>query len=428
LRSTNVKNNSRRLAVLPFAVIICLLTTSLFAQYSESQYFRFFGYDGRNPYSIVEDPAGDLFGVTTGGGNISCSGGCGEVFMALNPGGILTMHKFSGAADGYSPTRIVRDALSDGLGNIYGVAVYGGPNGGGVVFKVMPVPGGGVKFSILHSFPDSSGDGVYPTSLVLDGQGNLYGETFRGGGNGCSGSGCGIVFKLSPTDGTSWRESILHRFAGLPDGENPFGQMVFDSSGDLFGTTLEGGAACEGFSSGCGIVYELARSSSGEWGESVLHAFDSIDGQTPNSLVQDASGNLFGTTSLGGNDGCGTIFELSPSSEGWTFSSVYQLSGGTSDGNDPVTVIANGGNLYVAVTNSPLSIGGDIIELSPSSTGWSESPLFVFSDAAYGANPTSLVMDASGNIFGTTLTGGEMSSTNPGNGVVFELSPAASGR
>jgi uncharacterized repeat protein (TIGR03803 family) len=284
-----------------------------------------------------------------------------------------------------------------------------------------------VKFSILHAFPDGARDGQNPTSLVLDGQGNLYGETIHGGGTECGG-GCGTVFKLSPTDGSSWRESILHRFGGLPDGANPFGQMVFDSSGNVFGTTLSGGMACDGFNDGCGTVYEVSPSSGG-WEESIVHAFDSSDGQFPDSLIEDGSGNLFGTTQEGGprnvcGDGCGTVFELSPSSGGWTFSSVYQLSGGSSDGSDPVALITNGGNLYVAVTYSPLSTGGVIIEVSPGSSGWSEFPLFVFSDAAYGANPTSLLMDASGNIFGTTLSGGQMSKTNAGYGVVFELSPA----
>jgi hypothetical protein len=209
--------------------------------------------------------------------------------------------------------------------------------------------------------------------------------------------------------------------------------MILDSSGHLFGTTLSGGAHC-GSGLGCGTVYELSPTVSGSWTESVLHRFQFTDGAGPGSLIQDARGNLFGVTGDGGiqngncYSGCGTIFRLSPTPTGWSFSSVYQFTGSLSDGAYPNSVLANGGNLFAAASFPVQGAYGVIVELSPKSSGWTESPLFVFSDASGGSDPTSLLMDASGNIFGSALYGGDVNGQLAGDGAVFELSPAASRR
>jgi hypothetical protein len=293
---------------------------------------------------------------------------------------------------------------------------------------MTPRANGGYRFVVLHSFPENSSDGQYPSSLVLDAKGNVYGATITDSSGDCNSYGCGLIFRLSPTTSGTWSESILYHFNGAPDGMAPYGNMVFDGPGNLYGTTYNGGTVCNGNNQGCGTVYQLTYSS-GSWHESILYTFSGTNGESPTSLIQDASGNLFGVTIFGGiknnscNYGCGTVFELSKSSGGWTGSSIYQMSDIAPDGSEPNAVITNNGNLYAALAFSGQGPEGVIIELSPSSGGWAETPLFVFNDPTGGGDPTSILMDASGNIFGTTLTGGDVGSHGSGDGVFFELSP-----
>jgi hypothetical protein len=429
-RRKNVKK-SRRISAFILAAIACLLTTSLYAQYGESEAFVFQNSIGSQPNSLVEDSAGNFYGVAPYGGDSFCeTSGCGTVFEVTNSGGTLNaivIHEFTGGADGFIPVQIALDAA----GNIYGVA-YGGEQSNGKVFKMTPQAGGGWSYAVLYSFPNKVANGAHPVALVLDGKGNIYGETSWGGGYECGG-GCGVVFELSPSSSSSWKETVLYRFTGRPDGALAYGRMILDSSGHLFGTTLSGGAHC-GSGLGCGIVYELSPTASGSWTESVLHRFQFTDGAGPGSLIQDARGNIFGVTGDGGiqngncYSGCGTIFRLSPTPTGWSFSSVYQFTGSLSDGAYPNSVLANGGNLYAAASFPVQGAYGVIAKLSPKSSGWTESPLFVFSDASGGSDPTSLLMDASGNIFGSALYGGDVNGQLSGDGAVFELSPAASRR
>jgi len=426
---------SHRISVFILAAITCLLSTSLlstslYAQYGVSETFVFQKSLGSQPNSLVEDSAGNFYGVAPYGGDSFCETlGCGTVFEVTNSGGSLNatvIHEFTGGADGFVPVQIALDAS----GNIYGVA-YGGQQSNGKVFKMVPQAGGGWSYAVLFSFPDKVANGAHPVALVLDGKGNIYGETSWGGGYACAG-GCGVVFELSPS-GSSWKQTVLYRFTGRPDGALAYGRMILDSSGHLFGTTLSGGAHCSN-GLGCGIVYELSPTASGSWTESVLHRFNFTDGAGPGSLIQDASGKLFGVTGTGGIQngncfsGCGTIFRLSHTSTGWSSSSIYQFTGSMADGAYPNSVIANGGNLFVAASFPVSGAYGVISELSPKNGGWSESPLFVFSNGLGGSDPTSLLMDASGNIFGSALYGGDVNGQLAGDGAVFELSPAASRR
>jgi uncharacterized repeat protein (TIGR03803 family) len=416
--------------VLFFAVIAMLLVTSnLWAQYTETGVYEFHRPYGAGAYSLVADSAGNYYGVTTGGGNSSCPPlGCGVIFKISYSGGEwkeTVLHEFTGGTDGNGPLSITRDSA----GNIYGISEFGGVNGSGVVFKMTPRPSGGYRFVVLHSFPENSSDGLYPSSLLLDAKGNVYGATTSDSAGDCGTYGCGLIFRLSPTTSGTWSESILYHFSGTPDGMGPYGNMVFDGTGTIYGTTSSGGTVGDGNNYGCGTVYQL-NYSSGSWHESIVYAFNFTNGESPQSLIQDAGGNLYGVTVFGGiknnycNYGCGTVFELSPSSGGWTASS-YQLSNSTSDGQEPNAVITNGGNLYAAVAFSGQGPEGVIIELSPGSGGWSETPLFVFNDPTGGGDPTSILMDASGNIFGTTLTGGDAGPHGSGDGVFFELSPSS---
>ncbi|HEY6769216.1 MAG TPA: choice-of-anchor tandem repeat GloVer-containing protein [Candidatus Sulfotelmatobacter sp.] len=422
-----MRHISRHIFLSAVATIL-LITSNLWAQYTETGVYQFHRPYGSAAYSLVADSAGNFYGVTTGGGNSACAPlGCGVVFKISNSGGVwkeTVLHQFTGGSDGDTPTRITLDSA----GNIYGIADFGGVNGSGVVFKMTPRPTGGYRFVVLHSFPDNSSDGQFPSSIVLDAKGNVYGATTSDPAGDCGTYGCGVIFRLSPTTSGTWSESILYHFNGTPDGMAPSGNMFFNGPGTLYGTTNNGGNVCNGNNSGCGTIYRLTYNS-GSWTESTLYAFSGTDGEVPNSLIQDASGNLFTTTLFGGIKntsctlGCGTVFELSPSSGGWTGSSIYQMSDSASDGSQPNAVITNNGNLYAALAFSGQGPEGVIIELSPSSGGWTEAPLFVFNDPTGGADPTSILIDASGNIFGTTLTGGDAGPHGSGDGVFFELSP-----
>jgi uncharacterized repeat protein (TIGR03803 family) len=266
---------------------------------TETVLYRFNGKNGEHgafPFgALVLDKSGDFFGTTNAGGNTSCGGiGCGTVFKLAADGKQTVLHAFSGGSDGAYPVA----GLLENANTLYGVA-GGGGNGNGTVFKITK---DGAE-SVLYAFAGGD-DGATPDgALIADKDGNLYGTT-ADGGNGCA-LGCGTVFKLAP-DGT---ETVLYAFKGGSDGAEPLAGLVVDASGNLFGTTyVGGGSGCGG--GGCGTAFELATDGT----ETVLHAFaGGSDGAMPQagSLVFDSEGNLYGTTFSGGN-GHGTVFELKP--------------------------------------------------------------------------------------------------------------------
>src|SRR5208337_1546816 len=226
------------------------------------------------------------------------------------------LHTFTGPPDGASPTGLALDAQ----GNLYGIAGGGDsacdpPYGCGTVFKVDASG----NETVLHSFTGTGGDGADPfVGLTLDAQGNLYGTTWFGGDLACNApDGCGTVFKFDTTTG---KETVLYSFTGSPESSKPMGSLVFDAQGNLYGTTAHGGdLACEA-PDGCGTVYKLAPpvAPSVTWTETTLYSFTGgTNGANPwPGLVQDKQGNLYGTTSQGGDlacnapNGCGTAFEL----------------------------------------------------------------------------------------------------------------------
>ena len=252
------------------------------------------GANGRNPYAgLVRDPAGNLYGTTFyGGSSKNCYQGCGTVFKLDTAGAETVLHSFTGTPDGNWPlARLVRDAT----GNLYGTTHQGGAFGWGMVFKLDTT---GTE-TVLYSFAGGADGGEPDAELILDAAGNLYGTTHYGGGGGCQ-DGCGTVFKLD----TAGTETVLYRFQGNPDGGSPIAGLIRDAAGNLYGTTLYGGAV------GKGIVFKLDTTGT----ETVLHSFvgSPTDGAIPYvGLVRDAAGNLYGTTSIGGAFGKGTIFKLS---------------------------------------------------------------------------------------------------------------------
>jgi uncharacterized repeat protein (TIGR03803 family) len=254
--------------------------------------------------------------------------------------------------------------------------------------------------------------------LAIDSSGNLYGTTLAGGNTGdCTTytiKGCGVVFKLS-LSGSTYTYSVLHSFAGSTDGGRPAAGVVLDSSGNLYGTTAYGGStACSG---GCGMVYKLTSSGT----ETVLHSFTgaSSDGNWPMSgLIFDSSGNLYGTN-IGPLNGSGIVYKITTSG---TLTVLYTFTGG-SDGNSPVArlVFDASGNLY-GTTEYGGGGPGVVFELSPSGSSWTEKVLYSFTDGADGGYPqTGFVRDSTGNLYSTAGAGNMSKCAGYGCGVVYEI-------
>lgn len=335
------------------------------------------------------------------------------------------LHSFGSGADGLYP---FAGMIFDNAGNLYGTTYEGGTgpcNGGcGIAFELMPGARGKWTESILYTFQGRPSDAGKPSaSLIFDASGNLYGTSRYGGGTGCTYA-CGTVFELSPGS-NGWTETILHAFTGGTDGENPFAELISDTAGNLYSTTYGGGAY------GRGTVFELSPSSSG-WTETILFNFKGRNGNGPLAgLIFDASGNLYGTTGRGGTKGHGVVFELSPSSHGsWKETVLYNFAGSPNDGAEPSAdlIMDSVGNLYSTTRyggSATCTSGcGTVFELSPGSSGkWTESVLYLFTGNPDGAAPfAGLILDGAGNLYGTTDQGGPKN-----DGIVFKLTPGSSG-
>jgi uncharacterized repeat protein (TIGR03803 family) len=264
--------------------------------------------------------------------------------------------------------------------------------------------------TLLYSFGSHLKDGKTPIAcLIFDGSGNLYGTTSTGGpDNG------GIVFELTPTSGGGWTETLLHNF-NHETGAELRGGLIFDGAGDLYGTTSGGGAHDSG------TVFELTPKTGGGWKNAVLHTFNGTDGANPAAaLIFDAAGNLYGTATAGGAHNHGTVFELMPKSGGgWNEKVLHNFNTNGKDGNNPRSslIFDAAGNLY-GTTVSPY---GTAFELMPEARGpWTLKALHIFNfNGTDGVEPyAGLIFDAAGNLYGTTSGGGAHDS-----GTVFEITP-----
>ena len=381
--------------------------------YQVLHYFQS-GQDGANPAAgVTIDQAGNLYGTTY---NIF-----GTVFKMrpVNSGWILTPLKELGFEKGAFPQAGVTKGPD---GTLYGTTSEGGGSCYcGVVFNLKPPPNAasyvlaGWTETLLYSFNGTSdGSGPGYGDLVFDRAGNLYGTTTAGGAYGQ-----GAVFKLTPSNG-SWTESVIYSFSGYADGGTPYAGVILDNAGNLYGTTSAGG---EG---GNGTVFELTPSGSG-WIEIVLHAFqDASQGTVPyGGLIFDASGNLYGTTELGGLGGySGSVFELSPSNGGWNFSVLHLFDFSKYEGASPiagVTMDANG-NLYGTTLGGGVHESGAVFRLTYSAGYWTYSTVHDF-DSTTGDSPFGgVTFDAKGNLYGTAFLGGK-GACNLGCGVVWEITP-----
>lgn len=393
---------------------------------------------------VTFGPDGALYGTTLFGGSGPCPGGCGTVFRLTKTRAGVTetvIHTFQGElADGQTPTSSV---AFDAAGNLYGTA-EGGMHGCGIVYELSPAKSGQWTESILHNFDTFNGsddgcinDGNFsPTgALIFDKSGNLYGTTIQGGGGDtnffCS-NGCGTVFQMTRQGDGTWRETVIHSFphsGASSDGSNPQVGVLMDTAGNLYGTTFLGGEA------GSGVVYQLQAAGNNTWKENILFTFtgDSTGFYPYGELVLDNSGNLYGTTSAGGNcNSCaGTVYRLTPQGQGAWKETVVHFFGlaNPSDGVFPQGLLKdNHGNLYGSTQFGGGSGGncsnigcGSVYELSRGANGEvTEKILFSFDEGVDGGLPYNnrLVMDKAGNLYGTTLYGG-LSDL----GVVFEVTP-----
>jgi uncharacterized repeat protein (TIGR03803 family) len=359
------------LGAAPSATVAAATETVLYA-------FKGAPGDGEGPYvGLIADKAGNLYGTTELGGTSNA----GVVFKLAPDGTETVLYTFTGHSDGGRP---FAGLLSDKAGNLYGTTSRGGASNEGVVFKLAPE---GTE-TVLYAFKGGS-DGRWPEAgLIADKAGNLYGTTPQGGA-----SGAGVVFKLAP-DGT---ETVLYAFKGDSDGDGPTARLIADGAGNLYGMTLEGGA------SGAGVVFKLAPDGT----ETVLYAFKGgSDGRFPRGgLIADKAGNLYGTTLEGGASGAGVVFKLAPDG---TETVLYAFTDHSDGGGPFAGLIADGaGNLYgttrLGGAYNGASGAGVVFKLAPDGT---ETVLYTFTGESDGGRPfAGLLSDKAGNLYGTAYGG-----------------------
>lgn len=375
---------------------------------------------------------------------------------------LTVLHTFTDGADGYEPFAGV---TLDSQGRIYGTTYAGGSHQGGVVFRLAR-QGEGWALSPIYTFGSQDHDGNTPYSRVIFGPGGLlYGTTVSGGAEDY-----GTVFSLQPPASACkaalcpWIETILYSFTGGADGGYPeFGDLAFDQAGNIYGTTANGG------NSSNGVVFKLAPSSGG-WTESVIWNFGgSGDGALPFSgVIFDSAGNLYGTTAFGGGRGYGTVYELSPTQSGWSETTLYSFTGNIGNGSGGLAMDAHGdlfgitggldggisaayeltpqngswsfhvledfGDEYIGAVASPTldshgilygplpTIGedftGEIFQLTPSGNQWLYRSFYTFNGSNASLPLGAVTFDASGNMYGTGIGGG-----SDYDGTVWEITP-----
>jgi len=391
-------------------VLLALASTASFASdFPSATEHILYSFTGGNDGSVPDGPLtldgnGTFYGATFLGG----TAGAGVVFkLSRTSTGVqeTVLYNFQGgSSDLLNPSGRL---LVTADGRIFGTATGDGLGYGGV-YELTP-SGDSWVYTILHFF--TVGETPINSGVIMDKAGNLYGET-AGGGKFSDGT----IYKLEPTS-TGYKYLLLYSL-DQNQGNYPTGGLIFDQGGNLYGTTISGGPG------DLGTIFELKHGSNGTWTESTLYTFqNTADGVSPEGgLVFDASGNIFGTTAYGGDTscasgfGCGEVYELSPSGGVWT-KTVLHLFTDTPDGHAPNAGLAidASGNLFGTTNNGGTAGTGTLFEVSPTSSGWTETVLFSFNDATNGGFLISPVtLDLRGNIFGVTSSGGP-----GGYGVVF---------
>jgi uncharacterized repeat protein (TIGR03803 family) len=334
-------------------------------------------------------------------------------FLAMTASaGTLKVLHAFNGAEGANPSGVIFDAS----GNLYGVATNGGSADSGLVYELTSNVDGQWKEEILFDFPSRDPGGFLANPVVFDSAGNLYGTT------GLSQDSAGMVYELSPSAEGRWHQTILHVLApNNSEGAFPDATVTFDTAGNLYSTAMEGGA----YSYRDGTVFELSPTTEGGWIDTTLLSLNGTDGEyVQSNVVFDANGNLYGVASFGGAYGYGTVWELSPQTGGtWTDTVLYSFTGGA-DGSSPSQglIFDSAGNLYGTTEGGGLG-RGTVFELTPSVGSWNETVLYSFAGTDDGRKPLSpLMFDAVGNLYGATCYGGK-----DDDGVVFKLTPNGGG-
>ncbi|HXM42776.1 MAG TPA: choice-of-anchor tandem repeat GloVer-containing protein [Bryobacteraceae bacterium] len=354
----------------------------------ETTLYGFPGGDGWFPFAgLIHDSTGNFYGTTYYGG----AADMGAVYKLDTAGNYAVLYSFAGGTDGANP---LAGVTLDSSGSLYGTTNNGGEGGFGVVFKLNTAG----QETVLHSFTGGA-DGEYPNGgVIVDPYGNLYGTTTYGGA-----ANAGVVYKVD----AAGQYSVLHSFNyGDSDGANPYAGVIFDSAGNLYGTTYSGGAV------GAGIVYKL--NAAGQ--ETVLHSFAWADGACPSAgVVRDSAGSLYGTTYLGGAGDWGVVYKLDTSG---VETVLYAFAGGA-DGLEPMSGVIrdSAGNLYGTTQyGGGTANAGVVYKLD---TAGQETVLYTFTGGGDGGAPyAGVIGDSAGNLYGTTHENGKWS-----GGVVFKLTP-----
>ena len=403
-----------RTFTLVFTLVTALALTVVFVQPANAQTesvlynFALGSGVGGGPYTgLITDSAGNLYGAAR---SDTYYGAAYELIPSSGGGWTLRiLHEFT-SSDGVGPST---GFTMDTAGNLYAADLSGG-NGYGAIFELKPISNGTWKVQVLYKFVNNGTDGHYPgATLTMDAAGNLYGTTQEGGLKNV-----GVVFELTPyAGGGGWKEKILYslpykqklwNFSNYP--------LTLDSAGNLYGVTDIGGANDVGF------VFKLTPTSKGPWNLTTLFSFNST-GSAPfvpfSGVVFDSAGNLYGTTALGGTEGYGTVYQLSPSSDGtWTERDIVDFPSSCSPACKPESgiIMDSAGNIF---GTTPYS-AGIAYEVSPNGDGtWTLTDLHNFGSGTDGADPGyGGLLDVSGKLYGTTRVGG-----TAGRGTVFEITP-----
>jgi len=419
-----------------FALLLVFAITILISHSAQGQTFSVLhnftgGSDGATPNAgLTLDRAGNLYGAASSGGGGGC-GGCGVVYKLrqVHSGWLFTpIYTFQGHANQDGEEPIARVVFGPD-GALYGTTGSGGAGGAciegcGTAYRLTP-PATACKDAlcpwtetILHSFDISDGAGPGYGDVTFDVSGNLYGTTIGGGGwmSGCIESGCGAAYEISPSIG-GWSTSMIYSFANGST-NLPWSGVIVDSSGNLYGTTNGGGEARSG------SIYELSPNG-GSWSQIVLYSFlGGNDGGYPLAgLVADGAGNYYGATPFRGANGGGTIFELSPIGGGWNYSVLYSFTGHEG----PITSLTlnAAGNLYGTTQSDGSNRLGSIFQLTRTNGSWTYTSLHDFTGGTDGGYPVSnVVLDSNGNLYGTASAGGIAGGCGGyGCGVVWEIAP-----
>jgi hypothetical protein len=394
------------------AISLAIVLSAVSARAGEKVIFQFNQTQGQNPYTgVISDSAGNFYG-TVGGG----AGKCPLVYE-LSPGSsgnwietvLYTFTSQNCFTDGLYP---VGALTMDNDGNLYGTESSNLDDGTGQIYELAKGANGAWTYSVLHTF--SSKEGAPYGDLAWDSAGNLYGAT---GSPFTTFS--GEVFKLSPQPDGTWKENILYTFPSSDGVSFPIAGVVLDSQGNLYGPSGWGLNHSQ-----WGGVYELSPQSNGTWTLSVAYSFNNNGAFVPNSrLVFDSQGNLYGTTFANNN---GQIFQLRPvQGGGWKETVLHSFNKTAGDGRWPVgnPIFDSKGNLFGTTLYGGYGCSqefcGTVYKLTPQSDGtWKESVAHAFESAGDGSQPRAgLYLNSSGNLYGTTYFGGSRN----GYGTLYQI-------